>query len=65
MNNEVYEEQRPVLYIEQPPDWRIEEKRREREEEGEENRPRVIIVDMGTGEEPSEKNENGAVIIEM
>lgn len=66
MNNEVYEENRPSLHIDQPPAWWIEQMRKEAEEEEEDKiRSNVIIVDMGTGEYPSEKDENGAIIIQM
>ena len=66
MNNEVYEEQRPHLRVEDPPDWWIEKMKRNSElDENEETESGVIIVDIGSGESPSEKDSNGVIIIQM
>lgn len=66
MYDEMREPERPSLRIEQPPAWWIEQRKREMEEEKEEeNESRIIIIDIGSGEERPSKDENGVVIINL
>lgn len=65
MSNEICDD-RPSLRIEQPPDWWIEKRRREIEAEQKDKPKRgVMIIDIGTGQEKSDKDENGVIILQM
>lgn len=66
MNKEVHEE-RPALRIEQPPDWWLEKMRQEEMRSKKEAglKRGVVIIDIASGEEISEQDENGAITIKI
>ena len=65
MKNDISEE-RPSLRIENPPDWWIEKRQKEiQNEEEKSNKRKITIIDLTTGEESPDVDSNGCVVIRM
>lgn len=67
MKNETAEQERPVLRIEQPPLWWIEQRRKEieQEENYNNNKSSVLVIDLNSNEAETERDNNGIITIKI